>query len=250
MPLMIAWPPWLPGSWRPAAQRWRQRLRHAGVACYCPLCRSPLRAFVAHEGGGAVRPDADCPVCRGSERHRLAWLCLRAMLASAPRPCRFLHLAPEWGLGSRIRKHRGLRYVSGDLRAACDVRLDLGRLPFADAAFDALFISHVLNVLPDDRSGIRELGRVVRPGGWAMVQIPTIEAPTEETPPDGSPAERIRRFGDANIYRRYGADAADRLAAGGFEVCRDRCFAALGQARQRRLGLRDESTFICRRVAP
>lgn len=39
------------------------------------------------------------------------------------------------------------------------------RLPFADASFDIAFMVTVLGELPDERTVLRELGRVLRPGG-------------------------------------------------------------------------------------
>src|SRR5438309_2935940 len=46
---------------------------------------------------------------------------------------------------------------------------DLTRLPYADAAFDAIVCGWVLEHLPDPRPGLRELARVLKPGGRLLL---------------------------------------------------------------------------------
>jgi SAM-dependent methyltransferase len=49
------------------------------------------------------------------------------------------------------------------------VAADLTRLPYADAAFDAIVCGWVLEHLPDPRPGLRDLARVLRPGGKLLL---------------------------------------------------------------------------------
>ncbi|HEY7312284.1 MAG TPA: class I SAM-dependent methyltransferase [Gemmataceae bacterium] len=46
---------------------------------------------------------------------------------------------------------------------------DLTRLPYADASFDAVVCGWVLEHLPDPRPGLRELARVLQPGGKLLL---------------------------------------------------------------------------------
>jgi ubiquinone/menaquinone biosynthesis C-methylase UbiE len=46
---------------------------------------------------------------------------------------------------------------------------DLSQLPFADAAFDCVTCGYVLEHLPDPRDGLRELSRVMMPGGRMLL---------------------------------------------------------------------------------
>ena len=49
---------------------------------------------------------------------------------------------------------------------------DATRLPFADAAFDKVIASEVLEHIPDDGAAFAELARVLRPGGRLAVTVP------------------------------------------------------------------------------
>jgi SAM-dependent methyltransferase len=49
------------------------------------------------------------------------------------------------------------------------VAADLTRLPYADASFDAVVCGWVLEHLPDPTPGLRELARVMRPGGKLLL---------------------------------------------------------------------------------
>ncbi len=49
------------------------------------------------------------------------------------------------------------------------VAADLSRLPFADESFDCVTCGYVLEHLPDARTGLAELSRVMKPGGRMLL---------------------------------------------------------------------------------
>ena len=65
---------------------------------------------------------------------------------------------------------------------------------------------------------MRELLRVLRPGGWGIVQVPIEGETTDEDPTVTDPEERLRRFGQQNHVRLYGRDFYDRLVEAGFNL--------------------------------
>lgn len=48
---------------------------------------------------------------------------------------------------------------------------DLAHLPFADESFDGITCGYVLEHLPDARVGLREMARVLRPGGRMLLLV-------------------------------------------------------------------------------
>lgn len=226
--------------------RARRRL-YRGEARYCPICESRLARFLRF--GGSGRADAYCPVCESLERHRLHWIYLRERTELLDgRPRNLLHVAPEAVLAARLRALPGVRYVSADLAdPRAMLRLDVARLPFGNDAFDAIFCSHVLEHVPDDRAAMRELRRVLRPGGIALLPVPPIRVErTSEDPDERDPAERRRRFGHPDHLRRYGRDYAERLREAGFRVEPTSATELVGEADARRLGLGNgDEVFRC-----
>jgi hypothetical protein len=196
------------------------RVAFFGRARYCPVCESRCRRFLTHGPPSRRVQDAVCPICLSHPRLRLAWLFLstRTDLLDG-RPKRILHVAPEPALTQLLRAARNLEIVSADLDSPhAAVTLDLTRIEMADASFDVILCSHVLEHVHDDRRAMRELFRILRPGGWAMIQVPISSKPTFEDPSITEPAERERVFWQADHVRLYGLDIADRLLEAGFEV--------------------------------
>jgi SAM-dependent methyltransferase len=187
------------------------------------------------------------------ERHRSVWLYLDRHPDMTRPGMRILHVAPERGLGRRLRTLPQVSYVGGDLTAEFGPEhIDVTQLQFEPASFDAILCSHVLEHVPDDRQAMRELARVLKPGGWALLQVPDVAAEvTDEDPSITDPDERLHRFGQHDHVRRYGWDYVDRLQDAGFSVVVERPETDLPEALVERYRLRKygevEPIFVCSR---
>jgi ubiquinone/menaquinone biosynthesis C-methylase UbiE len=95
---------------------------------------------------------------------------------------------------------------------------DITRIPFPENSFDVIYCSHVLEHVPDDRKAMREFLRILRIGGWALLQVPITGTRTFEDPSITDPYERRRLFGQEDHVRRYGPDYKNRLEEAGFKV--------------------------------
>ncbi len=185
-------------------------------AC-CPCCGMHFARFRGLNG-----PDRVCWGCGSLERHRSVSLLLDRRPDLIKPGMSILHVAPEPALRRRLNTIPNVRYVGGDLDAQFGPeRIDITDLAFGADTFDAVVCNHVLEHVPDDLGAMREIRRVLKPGGWALLLVPDIELGLAATDEDCSltdPAERIRRFGQADHVRRYGRDYADRLTEAGFSV--------------------------------
>ncbi len=150
----------------------------------------------------------------------MAWLFLRErtdLFDGTPK--RVLHVAPEPCLEPRLRRELGPGYLTADLTdAAADVHMDLTDIPYPEGSFDVIYCSHVLEHVPDDRKALSEMYRVLAPGGWGMINVPISAPAIDEDPSIMDPAEKLRRFGQADHVRRYGPDYYDRVRESGFQV--------------------------------
>jgi SAM-dependent methyltransferase len=231
----------LPPAWYTRLKYAPAHARHFGLARHCPICGSYLRRFIAH---GPRRPECECPVCGSLERHRLCWLFLRRRTDLFDgRPKRFLHVAPEYALGDILRRTPNLTYVSVDIAdPTAVVRMDLTALAVGDAAFDVVCCEHVLEHIADDRQAMAELFRILKPGGWAIADVPILRERTFEDPTVTGPEERARVFGQSDHVRIYGRDFKERLESVGFSVQVEAFGHELGPGRRRYFGVFPDTT--------
>ncbi|NUP10436.1 MAG: class I SAM-dependent methyltransferase [Polyangiaceae bacterium] len=68
-------------------------------------------------------------------------------------------------------RHARRRHEDLDLPGAV-VRADACRLPFADSSFDVVYARSLLHHLPDPSEGVREIARVLKPGGTMVALDP------------------------------------------------------------------------------
>lgn len=220
--------------------------RHRGAGLFCPACGSRSEEFAPGPDG---RLDARCPVCQSLERHRfLAYLLAGMVRSLSAGPV--LDLAPQTQIRRILEGVAATHpYVGMDRfepERSIDLLGDITRMPFRSRSFTLIVCYHVLEHVPDDRTAMRELRRVLTRDGVALVQVPhRPTAPTDEDP-SAPPAERIQRFGQADHVRYYGRDFEERLAEAGLHAWIVRPADALDDEAVRAMGLNPtETVWAC-----
>ncbi len=192
-----------------------------------PIDGKSFKTFLPY-GYGNQRNNVLSPSTLSLERHRLLWLYLKnktdffqSELVSGSVKLKVLHFAPEQAFYKRFRNMKNLEYITTDLNSPlADVKADICNLPFNDNQFDVILCNHVLEHIPDDTKAMKELYRVLKPSGMAILQIPQ-DLTREITFEDDTitdKKERAKIFGQYDHVRVYGRDYFDKLRSIGFKV--------------------------------
>lgn len=221
----------------------------------CPICEKSFVTFLPF--GDPLRMNARCPSCQSLERHRMLYLFLQQKTDFFSQKHKVLHVAPEKRLMKRFQKMANLEYITGDkFEGGFDhsyskdvVYLDLMNISFEENSFDIVLCSHVLEHIPDDITAMKEIFRVLKPGGWAILQVPLDEerSSTFEDFSITDPVERKALFGQHDHVRVYGRDYADRLQNAGFQVDIIDFFNTFSKEDQTKFGLIKDDIYLCQK---
>ena len=162
-----------------------------------PIDGKGYRKFFPYGYGKDQRENALSPGTNSLERHRLLWLYLRDETDFLSAPKKVLHIAPEQCFYGRFRKMKNLEYTTADLNSPlADISLDVQNMPLEDNVYDVVFCNHVMEHVDDAIQCMSELCRVMKPGGWGIMQVPqdTNRAVTYEDASITSPEEREKHF--------------------------------------------------------
>jgi SAM-dependent methyltransferase len=221
----------IPKKFQPVLKKTILRIWYYGNAFHCPVCLSKIRllkpcgynlpVITEYQIVGSGLRNAMCPVCGSFDRVRLLYLFLKFKTNLFTEPVRLLHIAPEKPLSDIFIKHNNINYLTGDINPGQVMeKMDITAIHYPDNTFDAILCNHVLEHIPDDRKAMRELLRVLKPDGWAILQVP-ISKILEKTYEDfsiSSPQDREKHYGQKDHVRIYGTDFTQRLQEAGFKV--------------------------------
>ena len=215
------------------------KLYYMGNRFTDPIDGSSYRKFLPY-GYQKSRKNALCPGTLSLERHRLLWLYLERKTSFLDDSIRVLHVAPEQVFYKKFKSFSHWDYTTTDLFSPlADVKADLCNLPFESNTYDLILCNHVLEHIPDDEKAIKEIYRILKPRGTAILQVPLNENrnTTFEDNSIEDPKERARIFGQYDHVRIYGKDYYDRLKSVGFEATADDFINTLSEQEQEKFGL-------------
>ncbi len=212
---------------------------------FCPICQMYTDRF--RPFGAKKRPDAKCPNCGSLERHRLAWCYFQDktnLLDGKPKS--LLHIAPLRLLGKLMAAIPNLDYLSADIDSPLAmVKIDLTDIQYPEYSFDVIMCCHALQQIEEDHKAMAEMFRVLKPNGWASVQVPIFGTTTFEDPSVTTPEDRLKVFGQEDHVRKYGLDIKGRLEEAGFKVKHERYARELDKEKCAHYGIRDQDIFFC-----
>jgi len=184
------------------------------TCCYCGWA-----GFRFLPAGDNRIPNRLCPRCGSLQRYRQLCLYLKEQGFEDPtRPVHLLEIAPKPCMRNYCQQFSHVTYVGSDLDSPqAQVFSDLTQMGMASAVFDIIVCFHVLEHIPDDRTAIREIRRLLKPNGYALIMVPINGDNTFEDPM--IPPERFEEvFGQSDHVRICGMDYHQRMIENGLQV--------------------------------
>src|SRR5439155_22769546 len=131
-------------------------------------------------------------------------------------------------------------------RGIVNLSADLGNIPLESNTVTHVLIWHVLEHVPDDAGAVKEIHRVLCPGGSMLVSVP-IFPPGRQTTFDDPAVPRnkyLSVFGHDDHVRACGLDYSSRLIAGGFRI-KELLVKVVAQGEQELFGLSQNHVVWC-----
>jgi SAM-dependent methyltransferase len=214
------------------------RLARAGILGWliprryiCVVCGHGVGGFLPYRNGtsslsGAMRllglngSDLDhfeCPRCGATDRLRHLKLYMEAEgVLTRMNGARVLHFAPEKKLVEMIQAALPREYVRADIQPAFPdmMKVDITQMSFPNDTFDVLIANHVLEHVDDLGAAMREIARVLAPGGFAILQTPYSLVLTRMFEDHGiSTAQaRLELYGQEDHVRLFGGDIVEQMS--------------------------------------
>lgn len=207
----------VPKSFLQQNEAWLRRIHasifYRGSQQQCNVCEHHFSKFIILENG-----DKLCPFCGSISRNRLLWQILTEEIALKGR---ILHFSPSRPLFRNLKNRKDIEYVSTDYEDEflADKKLDITKIDEPDEHFDLIICYHVLEHIVEDAQAMRELFRVLKTGGTAIIQTPFKEGDIYEDWSITSKADRLKHFDQEDHVRIYSKNGlAGRLQNVGFQV--------------------------------
>jgi SAM-dependent methyltransferase len=166
-----------------------------------------------------------CPACRTGDSNRLYAIYLRDKLSKLDtnKKYTFIDFAPVSSIAQIIESYRCVNYRSADLfMPNVDDNVDIMDMKiYKNNSVDMFLCAHILEHVTDDVKAMRELYRILKPGGWGIIMVPILLSINKisEDPNITSEHERWKYYGQGDHVRMYSKKGfIQRLVSVGFKV--------------------------------
>jgi len=186
--------------------------QYRGNKYKCNICDHSFKKFIPLD-----QKDMLCPFCGSRSRtRRLYQLIENRSLING----KVLHFSPSRSLYRVLKNVDSIEYFSSDYEDEfiAEYHHDITNIDCGDDTFDLIICYHILEHIIEDEKAMRELHRVLRPGGICFIQTPFQKGKDiyEDYSID-SEEERLKAFGQEDHVRVYSVKGlANRLAQNSF----------------------------------
>lgn len=169
---------------------------------------------------GSDVDNCECPWCGATdrERHLAMYMKARGLFDSIGGKA-VLHFAPEPRIARLVSECAPARHIKADLYpTGPDIeRIDMMQIPYPDASFDLVVANHVLEHVADYRASLKELSRVLKVGGLAILQTPFSAKLCATWSDEGIDDDltRLHAYGQEDHVRLFGKDIFERFTIAG-----------------------------------
>ena len=205
--------------------------------CHCPCCGWRGSRFLPFLAVGYFRFNTLCPNCGSAPRHRSHRILYEDVLNFAGRSGRLLYFAPERNVVYFQQIQQLSVNTSNFPGGEADFHIDIMDIPFEDDSWDHIVCHHVIEHLSDDKKGLMEFNRILKPGGMAIVSV-AVNARQATTVEYGKPNPL-----EHDHYYRYGADFIGRIP-GSFNIQKYRVLDSCSLASRQSMALEDDDVFV------
>nr|WP_321410717.1 methyltransferase domain-containing protein [uncultured Carboxylicivirga sp.] len=192
--------------------RYFNYLFYKGENFQCNICEKRIRSLIT------LNNDEICPRCGSLQRTRRLWEYLNDKFNLAD--LKILDFSPSRSF-YRAMKNKSKNYVTSDLSGdfISDESYDITDINCHDNSFDLIICYHILEHIPNDIQAMKELYRVLKPGGFCIIQTPFKDGENYENYEITDPNERTIHFGQWDHVRIYSVNGLKkRLEKIGFIV--------------------------------
>jgi predicted SAM-dependent methyltransferase len=185
---------------------------YAGSNNACNVCGYNLRKFVTLSNSDKI-----CPNCGSLPRTRRLWQLIQDKVAQK----KVLHFSPPQSLQNAFRTLKNVTYVTTDYAGEfnADKHYNIENISELDHTYDIIICYHVLEHICNDQHAMKELYRILKPGGTCYIQTPFKSGEIYEDDSIISEEDRLIHFGQEDHVRIYSVDGlCNRLTQSGFKV--------------------------------
>lgn len=221
---------------------------------YCLTCGSWIDHFEGigkfgvyyqkhHIIGAGYRDNGVCPICESSDNVRWSYRVMALNTNIFVEKCRTLHITHSQGdeiIKKNIAANELCDYYSYNLfPEKAEHVIDITNIQFVNEYFDYIIINHILECVPDEENAMKELCRVLKPGGKIIISFPICV--DQETIEDLTISQ--------DCVRMYGYDYKEKLERYGIKVKAFSPQNELSQEEIKKYGLiSDDICMICKKV--